>query len=233
VNDQQPTKVAIITGASKGFGKAAAASLLGAGWTVVGDARSKETLAATAAELAKSGSFLTVPGDVLDDDHLQELVARAESAGRFQLLVNNAGALGPSPLPGLAEVAIDDLRDLFWVNTAAPLRLIQIALPALSRSSGVVINLTSDAAAEAYEGWGAYGATKIALEKLTSVLAVEHPSIHFYSLDPGDMRTDMHQAAFPGEDISDRADPTTSAPAVLRLASAELASGRYSASQLV
>lgn len=216
--------VAIVTGVSRGFGSAVAKVLLDAGWHVIGDARDVSGL--------QESDLDVVAGDILDEAHLQELVARARDRGGLDLLVNNAGALGPSPLPRLRDVEPGDLAELFRVNTVAQLRLIQLALPALA-DGACVVNVTSDAAVEHYEGWGAYGATKAALDLLTGVLGVEVPGVRWYALDPGDLRTDMHQAAFPGEDISDRADPAERAPAVLRLVEGSRPSGRYRAEEIL
>jgi NAD(P)-dependent dehydrogenase (short-subunit alcohol dehydrogenase family) len=224
--------VAIVTGISRGFGNAVARVLLDAGWIVVGDARDAVTLEHAATALPHPENLEAIPGDATTESHIQELCARANERGRLELVVNSAGALGPSPLPRLLEVDVGELRDLFWVNTISPIRLLQIAVPSM-RDGGTVINVTSDASVEHYEGWGAYGATKAAVDLLTGVLAVEAPHLRFYALDPGDMRTAMHQAAFPGEDISDRAAPEERAPAVLRLLRGDLPSGRYRASDLL
>lgn len=227
-----PDRVAIVTGISRGFGNAVARVLLDAGWIVVGDARDAVQLAQAAAALPHPENLDAIPGDATTESHLQELCARATARGRLELVVNNAGALGPSPLPRLLEVDVGDLRDLFWVNTISPIRLLQIAVPSM-REGGTVINVTSDAGVEHYEGWGAYGATKAAVDLFTGVLAVEAPNVRFYALDPGDMRTAMHQAAFPGEDISDRAAPEERAPAVLSLLRSDLPSGRYRAAEIL
>ena len=218
-------KTAVVTGGSRGFGRAVAAVLAKAGWEVVIDGRDADALAATAAEIGA----VAVAGDINDPDHRRRLVDRP----RLDLLVNNAGTLGPSPLPPLAEFPVDELRAVFEANVVAQLALIQLALPALHASAGAVVNVTSDAAVEAYEGWGGYGASKAALERLSAVLAAENPDIRVWSLDPGDMRTQMHQDAFPGEDISDRPEPDVPAPAVLVLAEARPPSGRIRAMDLL
>ena len=225
--------VSIVTGISRGYGRAVAQALLTAGWIVVGDSRDENSLVATAAVLTPQENVLAICGDINDEEHLRMLTETANSNGSLKLLVNNAGALGPSPLPALGDMPAADLTDLLGTNVVAPLRLIQLALPELVANSGVVIDVTSDAAIENYEGWGGYGTSKAALEKLTAVLAVECPGVRFYSLDPGDMRTDMHQAAFPGEDISDRDDPEVSAPAVVILAKGDMPSARYRAVDLL
>ncbi len=224
---------AIVTGASQGLGHAVAAELAAAGWDLVVDARTAPDLRAAAAHLDAlgPGRVTANPGDVTDHAHLAALV---ESAGEtLRLVVNNAGTLGPSPLPALAEYPVQGLEQVLAANVVAPLRLIQLALPALRANRGVVVNVTSDAAVEAYPGWGGYGASKAALEQLSHVLAAEEPGVRVYRLDPGDLRTAMHQAAFPGEDISDRALPEERAQALLRLAAGDLPSGRYTAAELL
>ncbi|HZC53538.1 MAG TPA: SDR family oxidoreductase [Mycobacterium sp.] len=223
--------VAIVTGASRGFGKALTAALLDSGWTVVGDARRATDLETTAAEL-NSLRLITLPGDVTRASHRDALVAAAIDAGPLRLLVNNASRLGPSPQPVLADYPASELSAVYQTNLFAPLALIQAALPALADNGGVVVNLTSDAAAEPYPGWGGYGSSKAALDQLSAVLAAEVPAVPVYAFDPGDMRTEMHQAAFPGEDISDRAEPQSVVPAVLRLLDTRPASGRYRAADL-
>jgi NAD(P)-dependent dehydrogenase (short-subunit alcohol dehydrogenase family) len=224
--------VAIVTGASRGFGRALAAALLDRGWTVVADARRAADLTATAATI-DSPRLITIPGDVTDPAHRATLIVAAIDAGPLRLLANNASRLGPSPQPALADYLAADLRAVYSVNVFAPLALIQAALPALTENRGVVINLTSDAAVEAYPGWGGYGSSKAALDHLSAILAVENPAVPVYSFDPGDMRTEMHQAAFPGEDISDRADPESVVPALLRLLDSRPAAGRYRATDLL
>jgi len=219
-------RVAIVTGASRGLGLALTRSLSDQGWRVVVDARNGEELRRAAGRLS---GVTCIPGDVCDSEHR---VALLEAAGcRIDLVVNNAGTLGPSPRPDLADFPADELRSLFEVNVLAPLALVQLALPRLPAGAAVV-NVTSDAAREPYAGWGGYGSAKAALEQLTTILAAEHPSLRIYSFDPGDMRTVMHQQAFPGEDISDRPLPEESVPALLELVSGELPSGRYSAAEL-
>jgi NAD(P)-dependent dehydrogenase (short-subunit alcohol dehydrogenase family) len=222
----QPT--ALITGASKGLGRALARGLAARGWRLVVDARSSSALSAVATDLP---SVVTVRGDVTDPLHREALTAAVETLGRLDLLVNNASDLGPSPLPPLARYPLDALRLVYETDVLAPLALMQLLLPTLRASDGVVLNVSSDAAVEAYPGWGGYGPAKAALDHLSAVLAAEEPDLRVYAIDPGDMRTDMHQAAFPGEDISDRPDPETVIPALLRLLDARPASGRYRASE--
>jgi len=229
---QNTSTVAIVTGGSKGFGRALTAALLDRGWTVVADARRAEDLAATAAAL-NSSRLIAVPGDVTDPAHRAALIVAAMDAGPLRLLVNNASRLGPSPQPALADYLAAELRDVYTTNVFAPLALTQAALPALTANDGVVVNLSSDAAVEPYEGWGGYGSSKAALDHLTAILAAENPGIGVYAFDPGDMRTEMHQAAFPGEDISDRAEPESVVPALLRLLDTRPAAGRYRASDLL
>jgi len=227
----KPNSVAIVTGASRGFGRAVTAALLDLGWTVVGDARRADELERTAREL-NSARLIAMPGDVTDASHRAALVGTATGAGPLRLLVNNASRLGPSPQPPLADYPAAELRTVYQANLFAPLALIQAALPALVDNAGMIVNLTSDAAVEPYPGWGGYGSSKAALDQLSAVLAAEAPAVAVYAFDPGDMRTEMHQAAFPGEDISDRAEPESVVPALLRLLDTRPASGRYRAADL-
>lgn len=222
--------VALITGSSRGFGRALALDLAEGGWSLVVDGRDAAALDALAIELDGS-SFRALAGDVTDPHHREAMIEAAEVFGALDLLVNNASTLGPSPLPALERVPLDELRHVYEVNVLAPLALIQRGLALLRRSSGVVVSVTSDASVEAYEGWGAYGSSKAALDQLHRVLAVEVPELPIYVFDPGDMRTAMHQAAFPGEDISDRPLPETVVPTLRRLIDERRPSGRYSASQ--
>jgi NAD(P)-dependent dehydrogenase (short-subunit alcohol dehydrogenase family) len=229
--------VAIVTGASRGLGEAVATGLAGAGWSLVVDARDGAALEAAAGRIrtvaADGARVVALAGDITDVAHRHELTDAAVALGGIDLLVNNAGTLGASPLPPLADYPLDALREAFDVNVVAPLALIQDVLPFLMDSPHPrVLNVTSDAAAEAYEGWGGYGAGKAALEHLGAVLAVELPSLTVWSVDPGDLRTAMHQAAFPGEDISDRPEPASVAPAFVELIESRRPSGRYRAAEL-
>jgi len=225
---------AIVTGASTGFGRALAIELARNGWDLVIDARTDSDLGEAAAAIADEGSRVrAIRGDVTNPAHVAELVEIASEPGDLALLVNNAGALGPSPQPSLAEYPSEVLADVFAANVIAPLRITQLALPALRRTAGSIVNITSDAAIEAYEGWGGYGSSKAALEQLSSVLAAEEPEVRVYWFDPGDMNTRMHQAAFPEEDISDRPDPSQRAPALVRLIQGDFPSGRYQAEELL
>ncbi len=228
MTQSQPSSVAIITGASRGFGKALTAGLLDRGWTVVIDARQGIELKITATEL-NSTRLIALPGDITDASHRDALVAAAMEAGPLRLLVNNASRLGPSPQPALADYPPSELRAVYETNVFAPLTLIQRALPALAANAGVVINLTSDAAVEPYPGWGGYGSSKAALDQLSAILAAEAEAVAVYTFDPGDMRTEMHQAAFPGQDISDRAEPEAKVPPLLRLLETRPPAGRYRA----
>jgi NAD(P)-dependent dehydrogenase (short-subunit alcohol dehydrogenase family) len=221
--------VALITGASAGLGFSVARALAERGWKLVIDARGEEALGRARDELAAHTEVVAMPGDVADPAHRRELSAAAE---RLDLLVNNASELGPSPQPRLADYPISAWEDVYRVNVLAPLGLIQLALPALTAARGTVVNVSSDAAVEAYEGWGGYGSAKAALDQLTAVLGAEHPELAVYSFDPGDMRTAMHQRAFPGEDISDLPEPETVVPSMLSLIDARPASGRYRAADL-
>jgi NAD(P)-dependent dehydrogenase (short-subunit alcohol dehydrogenase family) len=213
---------AVITGASRGLGLAVARALTGEGWQLVLDARDGELLRRNA-----PGGAVLVPGDVSDPDH--RLALRDAVGPQLDLLVNNASHLGPSPQPLLRDYPLEELRRVYEVDVLAPLALTQALLPLLN--GGTVVNISSDAAVEAYEGWGGYGSAKAALDHLSAVLAQENPGLRVLSFDPGDMRTDMHQAAFPGEDITDRPLPETVVPAFLRLL--DRPSGRYRASDLL
>jgi NAD(P)-dependent dehydrogenase (short-subunit alcohol dehydrogenase family) len=225
-------QTAIITGASRGLGRALAAGLAGEGFDLIIDARDAAALDAAAGALRAAGAAVTaVAGDVTDPAHRAALLAAA--AGRLGLLVNNAGTLGASPLPALADYPPDELRAAFEANVIAPIALTQLALPLLRASGGAVLNITSDAAVEAYAGWGGYGAAKAALEQASNVLAAEELGVRVWWADPGDLRTDMHQLAFPGEDISDRPEPSSVVPAFVRLVTQRLPSGRYRAAHLM
>jgi NAD(P)-dependent dehydrogenase (short-subunit alcohol dehydrogenase family) len=230
--------VAIVTGGSRGLGEALAGALAERGWSVVVDARSSAELEEAVERLRQrpklTGSVVGIAGDVTDPAHRRALVDAAEAAGGVDLLVNNASTLGTTPLPALAGYPLDALREAYEVNTIAPLALVQAALPSLRRSPGPrVLNVTSDAAVEAYEGWGGYGSSKAALEHVGAVLAVEEPGLRIWTVDPGDMRTRMHQDAFPGEDISDRPSPDAVVPALLALVDGDRPSGRYRAADLM
>ena len=216
---------AIVTGASRGLGRALATALAERGWRLVIDAREAGTLDEAATALSKLTDVAALPGDVADPEHRADLIAAA--GGPVDLLVNNASVLGPSPQPALTDYPLETLEHVYRVNVFAPLALIQAAQP------NRVLNLTSDAAAEAYEGWGGYGSSKAALDHISAVLAQERPELRIYAVDPGDMNTRMHQEAFPGEDISDRPDPHTSVPGLLALIEGDLPSGRYQARELV
>ncbi len=221
---------AIITGASRGLGLALARALADRGWNLVLDARGAEALGAAAAELASTTEVVALAGDIADSGHRAALVAAATAAGGLDLLVNNASFLGPSPQPRLADYPLDVFETVYRVNVTAPLALIQLGLPLLTQSpQGRVLNVTSDAGVEGYEGWGGYGSSKAALEQLSKVLAAEHPELKVWWVDPGDMNTQMHQEAFPGEDISDRPRPEDSVPGILNLIDEGSPSGRYQA----
>lgn len=221
---------AIITGASRGLGLALARALAERSWNLVLDARGGEALQKVAEELSASTEVVAVAGDVADDDHREQLVEAARALGGPDLVVNNASLLGPSPQPKLADYPLDTFRTVYEVNVTAPLALIQRALPLLAQSpQGAVLNVTSDAGVEGYEGWGGYGSSKAALEQLSKVLAAEHPDLKVWWVDPGDMNTQMQQEAFPDEDVSDRPPPEESVPGILRLIDEQAPSGRYQA----
>jgi len=226
-------KKALITGASRGLGRALAGGLAAAGYALVIDARDGQALAGAASAIRDSapGADVTaLAGDITDPAH--RLALRA-AAAEIDLLVNNAGTLGASPLPALADYPPEELRAAFEANVIAPVALTQLFLPALRERGGAVLNITSDAAIEPYAGWGGYGAAKAALEQASNVLAAEETAIRVWWVDPGDLRTDMHQAAFPGEDISDRPLPESVVPAFVRLVTERPPSGRYRAAELV
>ena len=194
------------------------------------DARGGEALEAAAEELSPKTQVVAVTGDVADERHRAELVEAARALGGPDLLVNNASLLGPSPQPKLAEYPLDDFRAVYEVNVTAPLALIQLAMPLLAQSpQGRILNVTSDAGVEGYEGWGGYGSSKAALEQLSKVLAAEHPGLKVWWVDPGDMNTKMHAEAYPDEDISDRPPPEESIPGILKLIDDDAPSGRYQA----
>lgn len=228
--DRRP--VALITGASAGLGLALAHGLAARGWTLIIDARGAEALKTAADALAAKTDVVPLAGDVTDPEHRADLADAATELGRLDLLVNNASYLGPSPRPSLAGYPLDELRRVYEVDVIAPIALTQLLLAPLAVADGVIINISSDAAVEAYEGWGGYGSAKAALDHATAVLAAEHAGLSVYAVDPGDLRTAMHQAAFPGEDISDRPEPATVVPAFLRLLDSRPASGRYKAAEL-
>lgn len=222
--------VALVTGASRGLGAALTRGLVAVGWTVVVDARGADALAAASRALREAspgGEVIAVPGDVTDPAHRRALVDAAARAGGLDVLVNNASSLGPSPLPSLRALASEDLLAVLETNAVAPLALIQAATDLLNQATCPrVVNVTSDASVEAYPGWGGYGASKAALDQLSAVLAVEQPGWKVWCVDPGDLRTQMHRDAFPGEDISDRPEPETVVPAFMALIGSDRPSGR-------
>jgi NAD(P)-dependent dehydrogenase (short-subunit alcohol dehydrogenase family) len=229
---QQPIdKVAIVTGASRGFGLALARTLVDRGWTLIIDARGADGLLSARTTL---GDHVTaIPGDVTDSEHRQALIDTAAKAGGLDLVVNNASMLGPSPQPTLDRYPPEVLRQVLEANFVAPLALIQAGLPLLRDRHGMVVNITSDAAVEPYPGWGGYGSSKAALNQMTRILAAEEPDLAIYSFDPGDMNTQMHQEAFPGEDISDRPPPEQSVPPLIALIDGRPPSGAYRASDVL
>ena len=218
---------AIVTGGSRGLGLALTRALAGRGWRIVVDARDGAALERSVAGLE---GVVALAGDVSDPDHRRRLVDAADEP--IDLVVNNASVLGPTPLPLLSIYPLEELRRVYEVNVVAPLALVQLALPRLSHDARI-ISLSSDAAVEPYEGWGGYGSSKAALAQITAVLGVENPGLRAYAVDPGDMRTQMQQDAFPGEDISDRPPPEESVPGLLTLIEGDLPSGAYRARDLV
>ena len=225
--------VAVLTGASRGLGRALAHGLAGQGYALIIDARDEAALRAAAASLPPGTGVAAVPGDITDPAHRTALAQAAARFGGPDLLINNAGTLGASPLPAMADYPIADLRDALEVNVVAPIALTQLLLPALRARGGAVLCVTSDAAVAAYAGWGGYGAAKAALEQASNILAAEESVVRVWWVDPGDLRTRMHQQAFPGEDISDRPLPETVIPAFVRLITERMPSGRYRASELM
>jgi len=223
---------ALITGASAGLGRALATELATLGWRLVLTARGAARLEQAAAGLPNHAPVTTIVGDVADPEHRARLVSRINEFGRLDLLVNNASTLGPTPLRPLTALSPAELSNVFSVNVIAPFALTAALLPALTASRGVVLDISSDAAAEHYPEWGGYGASKAALDHLTLTFGVENLDIACYAVDPGDMRTDMQQAAFPGEDISDRKSPSVVVPALLNLIAARPPSGRYRAGEI-
>ena len=221
--------LALVTGASRGLGNAIARALAARDWQLVLDARNARELAAATRDLSDA---VVVPGDVTDPLHRESLAAAVEVFGGLDLLVNNASDLGPAPLPPLVDYPLHDLRRVYETNVIGPLALVQLLVPSLLARSGTVVNISSDAAVEPYAGWGGYGSSKAGLDQATRVLGVEQPQLRVYAFDPGDMRTRMHQDAFPGEDISDRPEPETVVPALLRLLEERPVSGRYRAADL-
>lgn len=221
-------QVAIITGGSRGLGRALATELARRGWGLVIDARRAHELDAAAAELRALTEVAALPGDVTNPAHRAALVEAATGLGALSLVVNNASTLGHSPLPRVDAIDPAVLRDVFETNVIAPVALVQAALPHLVEG-GTILNVTSDAGVEAYEGWGGYGSSKAALEHVSRVLAAERPDLTVLIVDPGDMRTEMHQDAFPGEDITDRPEPEDSVPGIVALLDRAEPSGRYEA----
>lgn len=226
-------KTALITGASKGLGFALAENLIHNGWNVLINARHAKELLEAKNHLAQFTDVIAVSGDVRDEIHLLQLAEALQSHHwRLDLVVNNASCLGISPMPRLLDHPIEDLHLIFHTNMIAPISLLQKVRPYLKKNA-TIINISSDAGAEAYETWGAYGGSKAALDHMTAILAKEYPAYKFYAFDPGDMRTDMHQAAFSGEDISDRPLPIEKAvPALMQLIENDFPTGRYTTSIL-
>jgi NAD(P)-dependent dehydrogenase (short-subunit alcohol dehydrogenase family) len=231
MNEESPRHTALITGASRGLGLALARALAEEGWTLIIDARGEDALERARAELSERTRVVAIPGDVSDPEHRAALADAVRKVGGLDALVNNASILGPSPQPALLDYPLDVLEEVYRANTLSPLALVQVIRNELKQDARV-INVTSDAAVEPYEGWGGYGSSKAALEQLSNILAAENPNLRVYRVDPGDMRTRMHQEAFPDEDISDRPLPEESVPGFLKLIAGDLPSGRYEARSL-
>ncbi|MGH3362600.1 MAG: SDR family NAD(P)-dependent oxidoreductase [Nocardioides sp.] len=224
--------VAVITGASRGLGLSLATALAERGWSLVVDARGADDLGSATSRLP-GGPHRVLPGDVTDPQHRSSIQAAAAALGGADLLVNNASTLGRSPLPTFAELATSTYEEILRVNVVAPMALAAALLPQLREHAGRIVNVSSDAAVEGYGTWGGYGSSKAALDHAGRVLAVEEPGVRVYAVDPGDMRTQMQQDAFPGEDISDRSEPAEVVPALIRLIDGDLPSGRYRAAELI
>lgn len=225
-------RTALITGASRGLGLALAHELAQHGWTLLIDARGADTLEAARRELAQHTTVVAIPGDITAAAHRRALAAAAGQAGGLDVVINNAGALGPSPQPQLLDYPLDVLETVYRANVVAPLGVIQAMIPQL-KPGACIVNITSDAGVASYPGWGGYGSSKAALEHWSAVLAAEQPDLRVYWVDPGDMRTAMHQAAFPGEDIGNRPLPEVSVPGIMALIAGDQPSGRYVAQDLI
>lgn len=225
------SQTALITGASRGLGLALARSLAARGWNLIIDARGAEALQAATAELSPTTRIVALAGDVTDANHRQALARAAHTAGGLDVVVNNASRLGPSPQPQLLDYPLDLLEQVYRANVVAPLAVLQ-AVRAELKPGARILNISSDAGVQPYAGWGGYGSSKAALEQLSAILAAENPQWHVYWVDPGDMRTQMHQEAFPGEDISDRPLPEESVPGLLALIESDWPNGRYLARAL-
>jgi NAD(P)-dependent dehydrogenase (short-subunit alcohol dehydrogenase family) len=225
-------RAALITGASRGLGLALARSLAHQGWKLILDARHASAINAVQTELASITDVITIAGDVSERAHRRALATAAEALGGLDAVVNNAGILGPSPQPALLDYPLEVLEQVYRINVIAPLGVLQAARATL-KPEARILNITSDAGVQPYPGWGGYGSSKAALEQLSAILAAENPNWRVYWVDPGDMRTAMHQAAYPTEDISDRPLPEAVAPAVAALLASERPSGRYTASALL
>ncbi len=228
---EYPSRTALVTGASRGLGLALARELAERGWYLVIDARGEDELNAARAELAERTRVVAIPGDVTDPEHRRALAEAARTVGGLDALVNNASILGPSPQPVLLEYPLDVLEAVYRANAVAPIALLQTVRDELKPGARIV-NVTSDAAVEPYEGWGGYGSSKAALEQLSNILAAENPELRVYRVDPGDMRTRLQGEAFPDEDISDRPPPEESVPGLVELLTGDLSSGRYKARAL-
>lgn len=224
-------RTALITGRSRGLGRALADALAAGGWNLIVTGRNAAALQVMQSEESSRTGIIAVAGDVADAAHRALVRDAVQEAGGIDVVVNNASSLGATPLPSLLDYPIEKLEEVHSVNVFAPLALLQ-SVKDMLKTDACIVNISSDAAVEAYEGWGGYGSSKAALEQLSAVLAVENPSWRVYWVDPGDMRTQMQQDAFPGDDISDRPLPEESVPGLLRLIEGSLPSGRYQAREV-
>jgi len=225
---------ALVTGASAGLGLALSSALAQRGYRLVIDAREGGRLEAARQALSAHTEVTAILGDIGEGSHQGALTNAVATLGELNVLVHNASTLGPTPLRPMHELAAHELAAILAVNTVAPNELTRRLLPWLTVAHATVVAISSDAATHAYQTWGGYGASKAALDHLVGTWTVEHPDISWYAVDPGDMRTDMQQAAFPGEDISDRPLPEAVVPAFLRLLQERRPpSGRYQARELL
>jgi NAD(P)-dependent dehydrogenase (short-subunit alcohol dehydrogenase family) len=214
-------QVALITGASRGLGREVARAYARLSLRLIVTARGAAALDEVTTELRQLTGVLALPGDVANAAHAERLVRLGLARfGHIDVLINNASELGPSPMPELVSLPVDEFERVLGTNVVAPLRLVQLVVPAMrARGGGLIVNVSSDAAVQAYPTWGGYGASKAALEHLSRVLAaeLEGSGIRVAVVDPGDMDTAMHRAAEPSVDLSHLPGPDVAVPAFVRL----------------